>query len=201
MLRRAFTLAAALSLVLCVATAALWLRSYFVLDAVAGCVSETPTSGTYVQAFSNRGAISLRRFDLTLTGTATPPPGYRLRDSLRFDVGQKQHWTRGDSFRWGQDRFRYLLGFSSYAGTYRRRPLRDVTQVERDRGVTLPHWLPTVFAAGAPALWWRQNRKRRMRRARRHAGLCVACGYDLRGTPDRCPECGAVPGGAPATGA
>ena len=35
------------------------------------------------------------------------------------------------------------------------------------------------------------RRDRRVRRARRVAGRCAACDYDLRFSPERCPECGA----------
>src|SRR3954468_5045323 len=54
--------------------------------------------------------------------------------------------------------------------------------------VRTPYWVPACLLVITPAgLLVRHIRQRR--RSRR--GLCVKCGYDLRASPDRCPECGA----------
>jgi hypothetical protein len=60
-------------------------------------------------------------------------------------------------------------------------------------GVTLPHWNLCILTAILPVICVLRlslARTRRMRRARQNG--CPACGYDLRASPDRCPECGTV---------
>jgi tetratricopeptide (TPR) repeat protein len=53
-------------------------------------------------------------------------------------------------------------------------------------------WLIIPLAVVLPVVWGRFRARTRCRVSR---GLCLACGYDLRATPRRCPECGMVPAG------
>ena len=57
----------------------------------------------------------------------------------------------------------------------------------RDVFLCVPYWA-LVLVPGAAG--WLIGRRPRRRRRRLRRGLCAACGYDVRATPGRCPECG-----------
>jgi hypothetical protein len=87
------------------------------------------------------------------------------------------HRTSASSALGGTDYSHRFLGFGA-----------DV-QLNGGRFINVPYWFLACVAAALPAVAIRRIRARR-RIARQ--GLCPRCGYDLRASPERCPECGAV---------
>jgi hypothetical protein len=145
------------SLVLCVATGVLWVRSYRACDRIVFCGSERALALT-----SERGALDFSDLPQQwvnrpvgwswMTGELRPLPIQRPPFGFRAD-------DNGTS--WGRCTFAYA-----------------------------PHAAACVALGILPALAV-PRLVGRYRRARRSArSLCVSCGYDLRATPDRCPECG-----------
>ncbi len=68
-----------------------------------------------------------------------------------------------------------------------RLPSNDVLQATYQT-VSVPDWAIILIGLILPARFVRGSMRRRYRRA--HPGYCANCGYDLRATPQRCPECG-----------
>ena len=56
-------------------------------------------------------------------------------------------------------------------------------------GVAVPFWFLCLLFALPPAATLALRRRAKRRAAE---GKCRVCGYDLRATPERCPECGAA---------
>jgi len=57
--------------------------------------------------------------------------------------------------------------------------------------IRIPYWMLLVSCL-IPAMWWSIRKTRTIRRVRQAAarGCCARCGYDLRASTGRCPECG-----------
>ena len=182
MKRRLLNLLTALSLVLCVATVVLWVRSYWVSDAVLW------SSGS-----GERGAQTIRG---TLAFVETDVPHRRTRvrwDRFYGDLPSPWEDASPPSLpnRLG---FGYRFRLLPTANIRLPNPDPDVPAlppVIGSRIVLVPLWFPAILFALLPAA-------RLYRRVRPHhtSGHCLACGYDLRATSGRCPECGGVAGRA-----
>jgi hypothetical protein len=70
------------------------------------------------------------------------------------------------------------------------RPPRAYLQYLKD--VSPFAWVLTASSL-APFFWLGYRVGGLRQRRRRRLNLCRTCGYDMRATPDRCPECGAIP--------
>ena len=173
MLRHLFTIMFALSLVLCIATAGLWVRSHFWRDRI------LDYARTYtLQVESDFGEVLL----LWDTGTHPRPKELQCWMKMVFPAGpttdQLQTPDKPTMLEHLGIEFEYETS-GDYFYSVRRMAV-------------LPHWLFVAFFA-LMSLFWRIIARRFYRRHAVKLGRCPACNYDLRATPDRCPECGEMP--------
>jgi hypothetical protein len=132
----------------------------------------------------------------------------RLRDVelLEFRRGgtvraaSMEEWSDGGSVASGrftvavseESRYGPILVGSGTAVTYSRTGVSGPSSGQSlpFRTVSVPYWVFVALSGAPPAFWLAKAADQRRRRA---AGMCRVCGYDLRATPDACPECGTIP--------
>ncbi len=147
-----------------------------------------------------RGRIALSRMYepryRMWNGGGINDPGL-FNHSIEFfeSVGGESNWENesnindlpnytGRGFRWDHLAFWYA--------SYDVRKLIDVDHDPRHVQVktqmlAVPDYFLLILFSIAPALWMR---RKIIARHRIRSSRCIQCGYDLRATPTRCPECG-----------
>ena len=189
--RRVSTLFSALSLLVCVVIITFWIRGQFKSDWFQWQKTD-PKANTWRALDMASGRSG---FYFSWQAFSFDRPGYAQEYALQLkrvagfghEEGEAQSMPYQGTF-WNR------LGFgsrvsgeqSAYSGTFNDRS----NYRYRFDGCHVPYWFPLhLFACGGlPLLIRLQAKLQRSRRLR--ANQCVACGYDLRGSSGRCPECG-----------
>jgi hypothetical protein len=183
MRRKLLNIAAALSLVLYMALVAVWVLSYWYQSGI----------GLYVPAASGTLFLVANDGRLILKADTFPsPPGggvqFHLNGASAADpnLDSAAGWVENGYYAYEGLGF----GIAYPAGT-----AANAARLRRYVAIA-PFWFVAVAFALPLA-----SAVRAMRRRRSTPDCCSSCGYDLRATRERCPECGTIPKATPAAAA
>lgn len=163
-------------MLLLVLVAGLWARSLWRIDEVAW----SDDTGFRYEVSTTKGGVRLMRLE---KWTDPAPPGLI---SIPRDATAEADWRASN--RWwvtpgGGATHAGRVGFAAATGTIG----GPMMTAYAYRAWTVPLWALCAALSVLPVArvgWW-------FARRRRHgAGQCAGCGYDLRASPERCPECG-----------
>jgi len=171
--RLLFNIFVLLSLLLFIATAALWLRSRTLID-----YAHWTDQRHFPALVSSDGRI-IFSYQFWDGGIGGNKPGFAVGSR----PGDPPYWERG----LGAESRHYFAGFEwSPEANVTFSPEFISIPTPATRLISAPHWficLLTLF----PAFFWLLIRRKHRRKK---LGHCQVCGYDLRATPEQCPECG-----------
>jgi hypothetical protein len=189
-LRHIFTACAALSLLLCVAVGVLWVRSYWLSETIERFAGDQRQS-----IGSNRGTITFNwaqfrpLVGVPIANSVSPPfTRYRRSESYHPSVPTLVQ-DPGRKFDYRMMGFRVA---SSAGGRVTMGSVIGTLIIPPHITLGAPHWFLLTLLAILPIM-------RLAPRRRRRPGWCQNCGYDLRASPDRCPECGTPAPASPAS--
>jgi hypothetical protein len=166
MARRALNFITGLSLLLCMLSAACWVRTRYVSDSIgwSRAGAPPPVYGEYSARGCNLAWGRLTIFMMFHSSAMAAHPGFQWKTQ---PVSQPLRWQGLPWFSMQSERHA--------RGWY--------------RSVTIPLWFVFLTTLILPVTRVHMLLRRRSIGQNR----CTECGYDLRATPARCPECGSVP--------
>ncbi|MDB5356436.1 MAG: hypothetical protein JWN24_2889 [Phycisphaerales bacterium] len=176
MRRRVFTLLSALSLLLCAGACVLWARGYVVADGLYFGFWHFHPHPDYP------GFVAARAVDL-----GSYRGGWRVGLFTDVCVGvTSAHRTTPDG---SVHHLLYRRGDAAEPPRTATLGFRHIADGRRKRWSEwyVPAYAPAGVSLVMPAGWCIARFRRGNSRSREG---CRTCGYDLRATPDRCPECG-----------
>ena len=186
-MRRASVIFAAACLALALLTAAVWARSLWRLDQVQWDADPRALDTAEEEAFVAAGQYDVRTSAgglMVFWGDVVCPT-----KAYRHPTGQTLSWIVEECPEYPQRPPRAAQQVLLHRGGFQivTEQAGNLISFRRTTYVTVPLWFVTLlFAAPATAIVQREWRHRTLP----GPGHCVRCGYDLRASVGRCPECG-----------